>query len=135
MNNWNIKRQLNARIFKNKLRNLEIVRIPMPGKSFHHAWYKFYCYINNSFLKNGWSREIIIREINNLGYPCFEGSCSEIYREKIFKQQKGINYQTLPVAHELGQTSLMFAVHPTISTEQMNAYVDVVYEVLSKANK
>ena len=60
----------------------------MPDNSINHAWYKFYCYLNVSFLKDGWDRERIINEINKQGYPCFQGGCSEIYLEKIFSKKK-----------------------------------------------
>ena len=73
INEWNIKRKFNAECFYNKLKELDIVNIPMPSESLNHAWYKFYCYLNNSFFKSGWCRERVIREINYLGYPCFEG--------------------------------------------------------------
>ena len=135
INEWNIKRKFNAECFYNKLKELDIVNIPMPSESLNHAWYKFYCYLNNSFFKSGWCRERVIREINYLGYPCFEGGCSEIYLEKIFAHQKDITYKSLPIAKKLGQTSLMFLVHPTISSEQIKNYVDITFKVLSEASK
>lgn len=39
----------------------------------------------------------------------------------------------LPVARRLGETNLMFLVHPTITPEQMAAYAEVVRTVVKRA--
>ena len=41
----------------------------------------------------------------------------------------------LPVAKELGKTSLMFMVHPTLTEENMEYVVKQVTEVMSHASK
>ena len=48
------------------------------------------------------------------GVPCFSGSCSEIYKEKAFSAL-GLNDLHLPIARGLGETSLAFLVHPTLT--------------------
>ena len=73
-------------------------------------------------------------EINLEGFPAYTGSCSEIYLEKSF-QKKFNNYQILPNARNLGDNSLMFLVHPTISKEKMQKYAEVIKKVLKKATK
>ena len=45
--------------------------------------------------------------------PCYSGSCSEIYLEKAFAGSL-VPSERLPVAKELGETALMFLVHPDI---------------------
>jgi hypothetical protein len=40
----------------------------------------------------------------------------------------------LPVARELGETSLMFPVHPTLKEEDMKAMADVVKQVMTEAS-
>jgi len=52
--------------------------------------------------------------INALGVPCFSGSCSEVYLEKAFDNTAFRPAARLPHAKELGETSLMFLVHPTL---------------------
>jgi len=60
--------------------------------------------------------------INAQGIPCFSGSCSEIYLEKAFPAEMRPN-QRLEVARELGETSLLFLVHPTLSeTDMIDTY-------------
>ena len=84
-------------------------------------------------LGDGWSRDRIISEIAALGYPAFSGSCSEIYLEKCFQDAGLASSDRLPVARKLGETSLMFLVHPTITPEQMEGYAESVCSVVRRA--
>ena len=65
--------------------------------------------------------------------PCFVGSCSEVYLEKAFDTTGFRPKERLPVAKELGDTSLMFLVHPTLTNEEINKTCKVIREVLHKA--
>lgn len=131
---WNIIRSFNASILESNLQNLDIVRLPQIDNNIRHAWYKFYCYLNPELLSSDWDRNRIIKTINDYGYPAFSGSCSEIYLEKCFKKISS-NYERLRNAKELGETSLMLLVHPTISKDQIIKYSEIVKEVLIKASR
>ena len=131
---WNKIRSLNAQILQFKLQNLSIVRLPVIDNNIRHAWYKFYCYLNPQALSSQWDRNRIIKTINDLGFPAFSGSCSEIYLEKCFKKINK-NYSRLKNAKELGETSLMLLIHPSISEEQMTKYAEIVKNVLVQATK
>ena len=78
-----------------------------------HAAYKCYVFVELDELKDAWTRDRIISEINDRGVPCFSGSCSEIYLEKAFEGAGCRPRQRLANARELGETSMMFLVHPT----------------------
>ncbi len=132
---WNKIRTRNAECLAHKLKNLTIVRVPMPPENLRHAWYKFYCYLETKALADGWTRDRIIREINHQGFPAFHGGCSEIYLEESFKKHQLFPEKRLKNAKKLGETSLMFLVHPTISIEQMENYSNLIKEVLIKATK
>ena len=131
---WNKIRSINAEILQSRLQNLSIVRLPVIDQNIRHAWYKFYCYLNLQVLSSSWDRNRIIKTINEQGFPAFSGSCSEIYLEKCFKKINK-NYSRLKNAKELGETSLMLLVHPSISEEQMIKYAEVVKNVLVQATK
>jgi dTDP-4-amino-4,6-dideoxygalactose transaminase len=73
-----------------------------------------------------------MQEISSLGVPCFSGSCSEVYLEKAFDGTAWRPAQPLQNARQLGETSLMFLVHPTLSNESMNKTVEAIQQVLSK---
>ena len=107
--------------------------IPRRPENLTPAWYKFYAFINPAALADGWSRDRILSDIAELGYPALSGSCSEIYLEKCFLDAGLSPAKRLPVARKLGETSMMFLVHPTITSEQMSRYAEVVRYVVQKA--
>ena len=67
--------------------------------------------------------------------PCFQGSCSEVYLEKAFDNSGFRPEKSLPVAKELGETSLMFLVHPTLTPKEMAKICQVIDNVISQATK
>ena len=130
---WTATRTRNALLLAEALSDLPVVRVPMPPQHLTHAWYKFYSFVQPQVLKDGWSRDRILSEISSLGYPALSGSCSEIYLERCFQDAGLAPADRLPVARELGETSLMFLVHPTITSEQMAVYAQVVRSVVQRA--
>ena len=98
-----------------------------------HAQYKFYAYVRPEKLAAGWSRDRVIDEVNRLGVPCYQGSCSEVYLEKAFDGTGWRPAQPLPVARELGETSLMFLVHPTLTDAEIAKACAVLASVLLQA--
>ena len=133
MKEWNGLRTRNALILINALADCLAIRVPVPPAHLRHAWYKFHCFVRPDNLVPGWNRDRIAAEISALGYPARQGSCSEIYLEKCFKESGLAPTKRLPVARELGETSLMFLVHPTITKEQMEGYADAILSVLIRA--
>ena len=130
---WTAARTRNALQLAEALRDLAAVRVPKPPEGLTHAWYKFYAFVKPDALADGWSRDRILSEIAALGYPALSGSCSEIYLEKCFQEAGLAPVERLPVARLLGETSLMFLVHPTITPEQMASYAEVVRTVVRLA--
>jgi len=130
---WSAARTRNALLLAEALGDLSAVRVPLPREGIEHAWYKFYGFVKPDALADGWSRDRILSEITEAGYPAFSGSCSEIYLEQCFKDAGLAPAERLPVARLLGETSLMFLVHPTITPEQMASYADVVRAVVKRA--
>lgn len=97
-----------------------------------HAYYKLYVYVQPDNLPEGWSRDQIIQEINKLGVPCFSGSASEVYLEKAFDNTGLRPESRLPVAKQLGETSLMFLVHPTLMADEIKQTVQAIDSVFIK---
>lgn len=111
------------------------VRVPAPAADVTHAYYRQYAYVRTDGLKDGWDRDRIVAEANELGLPLLHGTCSEVYLEKAFE---GTGYrppERLPVAHELGETSLMFLVHPTLADAEVTKTCDVITDVFSRASR
>jgi dTDP-4-amino-4,6-dideoxygalactose transaminase len=136
LNQWIDLRNRNALILYDYLKDIPCIRIPMPDKNIQSAWYKFYVYLEFQKLNLGWDRNRIIRELNQKNFPAFYGSCSEIYMEKGLKNYKiSGNKKRLKNAEELGKTSLMFLVHPTITYEQITNYAKNIRIILTNASK
>jgi len=100
-----------------------------------HAQYKCYAYVREAGLADGWTRDRIVAEIVQAGVPCFQGSCSEVYLEKAFDNTPWRPSTPLPVAQHLGKTSVMFLVHPTLTTAEMQKTAMVVTQVLKQAQR
>lgn len=114
-------------------RHPDLVRVPLPRKGHKHAFYRLYAYVRPQALARGWSRDRIVAELLDLDVPVMHGTCSEVYLEKAFDETSWRPAQRLPVARELGETSLMFLVYPTLDQEQVSRIADKVDGVLTKA--
>lgn len=139
MAEWTALRTRNAALLRDALAELAgpdgTIRTPgLAGEGGVHAEYKYYAYVRPERLREGWDRDRIMNEINARGVPCFQGSCSEVYLEKAFDGTGTRPGQRLPVARELGETSLMWLVHPTLTLEQMKLAADISHEVLLAAS-
>lgn len=97
-----------------------------------HGQYKFYAYVRPERLPAGWDRNAIIGAIEAAGFPAYHGSCSEVYLEKAFDGTNWRPAERLPVAKLLGETSIMFLVHPTIDARAMAQYAAAVASVMAK---
>jgi dTDP-4-amino-4,6-dideoxygalactose transaminase len=129
MNEWTAKRQANAKAIANMCESSSLVRVPSIPAGIEHAYYKFYAFVEPERLAQGWSRDRIVAEVVARGVPCFHGSCSEVYLEKAFDGTRYRPAHCLPVAKELGQTSLMFLVHPTLTVAEIEKTCAVAEEV------
>ena len=130
---WHAARKRNAAAIFDALRNSPVLRVEEPPDHIDHAWYKCYVFVRPENLKSGWTRNRIIAEINARGVPCYGGSCPEIYLERAFDGAPSRPAERLPVARELGETSLMFLVHPTLTEAEIGRTCDVVTEVAREA--
>lgn len=99
-----------------------------------HANYKCYVYVKPQMLADGWSRDRIIESINKHGVPCYVGSCSEVYLEKAFEGTGWAPEVRLPGARELGETSMMFLVHPTLTDEEILKTCEIIDLVMTQAS-
>jgi dTDP-4-amino-4,6-dideoxygalactose transaminase len=130
---WVARRAAHAAFLNRELREVHGLRIPMPAPHLQHAWYRFYAFVEPAALKKGWSRDRIMTEIADRGVPCFSGSCSEIYRERAFLRADLGPREPLPIARQLGETSLMFLVHPTLGETELDQTATAVRAIMAQA--
>jgi len=135
MHDWTAKRRAyGAELDKvsSKFNCIRIVKVP---DYIEHAEYKHYMFVKPEHLAEGWDRDRIVNEIVEQGVPCFQGSCSEVYLEKAFDNTPWRPEKRLLNAVELGETSIMFLVHPTLTNDEITKTVKVMKEVFKLASK
>jgi dTDP-4-amino-4,6-dideoxygalactose transaminase len=121
-----------ASILAKHFSTIPTLRVTTPPDHSMHSFYKYYVFLRPEHLREGWDRQRIADAINAEGIPCFSGSCSEIYLEKAFPAELRPPTR-LPVAKELGETALMFLVHPTLNARDMEDTANAVEKVLTCA--
>jgi hypothetical protein len=132
LDTWVGARRRNALRLTEGLKDLKALRIPQPAKNEYHSYYKFYAFLNRDLLNPGWSRDLVLQALEAEGIPGLSGSCPEIYREEAFAR---CGYPTLPVANQLGETSMMLPVHPTLEDADIDDMVDAMRKVLAAATR
>lgn len=133
MSDWTARRTRHAEAILSAARAQTVARVPALPEGSVHAYYKAYVYIDRERLAPGWSRDRIVESIAALGVPCFQGSCSEVYLEKAFDGTGWRPAERLPVARELGETSVMFLVHPTLTDEEIDKTCEAITQVFAQA--
>jgi dTDP-4-amino-4,6-dideoxygalactose transaminase len=131
---WSAARRRNAARIADVCRGFPVLRIPRAPADVRHAYYRFYAFVDAARLAPGWSRDRIIDETVAAGVPCYHGSCPEVYLEKAFEHSGHRPPRRLPVARELGETSMAFLVHPTLTQQEIDKTCTVLRRVLSDAS-
>ena len=132
MPEWTEKRTKNAERILSCFENSPYFTVHRPSDDYVHAAYKCYVQVNIDALPEGWSRDRIMAEINALGVPCFSGSCSEVYLEHAFDHTKWRPVERLKNAQQLGETSLMFLVHPTLTENNIQTTEYGIQQVIAR---
>lgn len=138
MDYWSSKRLSNANAIWNAAKKLDRLRVPdlncigCQGKCYEatrctHGAYKCYVFVEGTEA----DRDSIMKSINEQGVPCFSGSCSEVYLEKAFDNTTFRPEERLPNAKLLGETSLMFLCHPTLTEYEIQKTCEVMASVVT----
>lgn len=134
MQEWQASRGRNLQFIWDAARCLPALRVPDFPEDNVHAAYKCYVFVRQECLKDGWSRDRILNEIASRGVPAFSGSCSEVYLEKAFDNTDLRPRERLSNAKELGETSMMFLVHPTLTASEIELTCKVLSDVMGLAS-
>ncbi|MGE4403624.1 MAG: DegT/DnrJ/EryC1/StrS family aminotransferase [Desulfobulbus sp.] len=135
LDDWVATRRRYATMLNEAFADIPALRLTLPSDDIFHSYYKYYVFVRPERLRDGWDRDRIMNAVTAEGIPCYSGSCSEIYLEKAFTDAGLGPASRLPVAQSLGETSLMFLVHPTLTDEHMAATVQAVKKVFALAGK
>lgn len=132
MPQWHKQRNHYAKQILQHCQPYDFIDVPELPSHIDHAFYKCYVFVKPDQLDQSWSRDKIIAAFTEHNIPCFSGSCSEVYLEKAFDNKPYKPKHRLPNAKQLGQTSLMFLVHPSLSQDEINLMCAAITEVFTK---
>ncbi len=127
------KRRRFAQILTDAFLDTPGLRTPMPDDHSYHSYYKYYAFVRPERLRTGWDRDRIVGAINAEGIPSVAAGWPEIYLEKAFEGMRPA--ERLPVAKELGETSVMFQVHTTLSQPDLHDTISAVRKVMMAASE
>lgn len=132
---WLAARRRNAAILSKGFASIRGLRLTLPPDDIGHAYYKYYVFVDPEKLALDWNAVRVHDAINAEGIPCFVGSCPEIYLERAFVDHGWAPSVRLPVAQRVGAASLMFMVHPTLASNEMEDTVTAVAKVMEVATR
>ncbi|MGK5090825.1 DegT/DnrJ/EryC1/StrS aminotransferase family protein [Deltaproteobacteria bacterium TL4] len=131
---WIETRRHYAKLLNEALMSIPALRLTLPPANIYHSYYKYYVFVQPALLNAEWDRDRIRDTICDEGIPCYNGSCSEIYLEKAFEDAGIRPEKRLTVAKEMGETSLMFLIHPTLIEEDIQETIQVIRKVMNQAS-
>ncbi|WP_109427152.1 DegT/DnrJ/EryC1/StrS family aminotransferase [Aggregatibacter kilianii] len=132
MADWTAQRNKNMQFIFDSFGDTPFFTVHKPSEDYVHAAYKCYVQVNLQALPEGWTRDRIMQVINDQQVPCYSGSCSEVYLEKAFDNTPWRPKVRLKNAVDLGETSLMFLVHPTLSENSLERCRQAIKHVIQQ---
>ena len=132
MADWTAQRNKNMQFIFDSFGDTPFFTVHKPSENYVHAAYKCYVQVNLQALPEGWTRDRIMQVINDQQVPCYSGSCSEVYLEKAFDNTPWRPKVRLKNAVDLGDTSLMFLVHPTLSESSLERCRQAIKHVIQQ---
>lgn len=134
LDSWQAKRLNNACKIWDVCKSVPWLRVPEIPSYAAHAAYKTYVFVKPERLPKGWDRDRLIMELEACDIPVFSGSCPEVYLEKAFDGTGMRPSNRLPIARELGEQSLMFLCHPTLTDDEINKVCRALEHVREKVD-
>lgn len=135
MPDWTRRRNDIAEALSEACLKHDALRVPVTPADVTHAQYRFYAFVRPDRLAPGWTRDRIVETISAAGVPCLHGSASEIYLERAFDDTGWRPLQRLPAARELGETSICFLTHPTLTAAEVDKTCQVIDMVMTEARR
>lgn len=134
LDGWLSRRREHTARLNDAGRDFPALRLTEPPAHVGHAYYKWYAFVRPEGLRPGWDRDAVVAALQERGVPAMQGICPEVYREKAFAGTGFRPAERLPVARELGETSIMLPVHPTLTEEEVAGFCEGIRAVMGEAS-
>ncbi len=128
---WIARRRAHASLLNKALAGIDAVSVPRPPAHLHHAYYKFYFFVNTDALAQGWSRDRIVEELIARGVPARVGACPDIAREKAFADAGP--QPAHPGAQAIEDRTVLLPVHPTLTAGNLAFMTETLRAVVAQA--
>ncbi len=132
---WVAARRERAQALMDAAARYPALRVPRPPAHIGHAYYRCYLFVRPQALRAGWTRDALLAALQARGVRAFQGSCPEIYREAAFRRAGLGPPAPLPVARELGLTSLAFPVDPGVSPDEAAHRLRALDALMAQASR
>ncbi len=132
---WVETRRRHAHALHAALHGVRGLRQTSPATEYHHSYYRYYAFVTPQDLAPAWTRNRIVESLNAEGIPCGVGVCPEMYREGAFARQGIGPRERCRVGQEIGETSLMFLVHPTLRDSDIHLTAEATRKVMTHATQ
>lgn len=140
LSDWISKRNIHASRIVEILKPFKFIDVPLFNDTDgnKNAYYRLYAKIKLGFDKLIFEqkslRDYLIIQLEAVGVPCYVGTCSEVYREKLFQKQGLAPSARLKNASYFSDHAFCFLVHHTITDNELHVVVNKINTVLSKIN-
>ena len=131
---WVESRRQNSAVLNAGLAAIDGLEVLSPADNCHHSYYKYYVNVSANKLTSEFSRDEIVRCLQQEGIPCGSGLCCEIYKEKAIADSPFALVEPLPTAKDFGERSIMFMVHPTLEKSDMEDIITGCQKVMRAVN-
>ena len=132
---WVQLRNQNASKILDALKIYKTIKIPIVPQNIQNAYYRCYVMVDPTYLSAGWSKRKIVNALVSAGVPCFDGSCSEIYKEKSFENLGVKPSVKLVNAEYFSEFSFCFLVDHTIKEMDLERWCRAIHKIMRKVSK
>ena len=135
LSRWVEARRRNAGVLTSVLRRQSSVPLRIPAIPEGHSCYRWVAFVDHTLDDDDAEpnlRDGILHALAAAQIPAMMGSCSEVYRESVFADRGLAPPARLPIARELGESSLTLLVHHTIDEPCMLEYASAVSDALTR---
>jgi len=128
VDDWVARRREIAAAYRAVIERYGFIKDHQPDNNIEHVYYRYYAFWEHTNI----SRDHFIELCTAVELPVFQGSCSEVYKEKAFLGTVSLPKEPLENAVKVGLKSLMFLTHPSLTDDEVQDMCNKLDTTLKK---